>query len=40
MAMLREDHLFDADRAISEMRRLDALGIGLARRRSRLQPAD
>lgn len=23
MAMLREDHLFDADRAISEMRRLD-----------------
>jgi tetratricopeptide (TPR) repeat protein len=24
MAMLREDHLFDADRAISEMRRLDS----------------
>ncbi|HEY8667158.1 MAG TPA: hypothetical protein VIL86_10850 [Tepidisphaeraceae bacterium] len=26
MAMLREDHLFDADRAINELRRMDAAG--------------
>ncbi len=29
MAMLREDHLFDADRAISEMRRAAATGQGV-----------